>query len=377
MCTIFRFFRKYRCLRYVRPEWWGARADDLTDSGPAFAQMVNEIEDNTRVLLCRGIYRLGDTAKNLFKTRTLTQGISFEGTAFSPNKAGSTLKFTGTADADAALFWFNNTTMGITFSRLEVDCNGLLGSAVHAFTDLGIFKPIKHMTFLDAFISGFTDTGVKIGNQTISGHDQDAFNYQFRNTQFRSGSGATCVQVDAVNAINIFFDMSSFGNESFDDGNEGGTRIKWIRGFNGGLSRCFNDDMQGHDALTDDHYFVDILDPEIPTVTNFHIRDCSGEDWRVLRTAGGGNHRIVVDGWKQSRNFETSLDNKAIDANTGSLTVSNCLFSHGIAQPKTIFVGNSAYIWNNWLENGQYSMLHPSNCWIDFVQQSFSPADGS
>lgn len=362
---------------YVRPEWWGARADNNTDSGPAFAQMVSEIQDNQQVLLSRGIYLLGNAAKNLFKSRSLTQGVCFQGPAFTPNEAGTILRFKGDPDPMAALFWFNDTTMGITFSNLEIDCNGRLGSAIHAHTDLGKFRIIKYMTFRDMFIRGFTEIGVEIGNQSITDKDQDAFNFRFQNAHFRSGPGATCVQVDAVNAVNIFFEHTSFGNDNFEGQPEGATRIKWIRGFNGGLTNCFNDNMQDHDRFIDSNYLVGLLDLSEPTVTNFHIRDCSGEDWRVLRTTGTGKHRIVVDGWKQSRNFETTLRNKAIDAQTGHLTISNCLFNHGVAQPKTVSVNQTAYIWNNWLENGQYALNNPTQCWIDFVQPSANIVSGS
>jgi hypothetical protein len=199
--TIIAGTRRYvrQDMGYVRPEWWGAKRDSVTDDYLAFQKMFNWVSamgKPCKVMLSQGTY----VVKKALKPRPLTMrpkynyDLTIEGQGEwstvllceTENEVSSVIEFMyGEVD-------FNRRNTGITISGVRFNANGKAKNAVH----------FRYMAGLD--MSHCTLSGGIENNLTIDG-ESDNYGISLRNI-YASGWGK-----GGHNTHNFYFRRVRYG----------------------------------------------------------------------------------------------------------------------------------------------------------------------
>lgn len=291
---------------------YGAKGDGVTDDTNAIQAAINAVTPQTQ----NGYGRLYFPAGTYIVKDTLTLGSG--GMQMSGDPYGSIIKYDKESNYGAVIEKSTSSGLyGWVIENLNIDTNN---KATHGFyfASVGVFQAIKNVRFSNVYVLnlGSGSIGWQLGDQTNTGLDTDAWNWNFFTCHARGNNGSIGWHIDANNAYNIGWYNCSGGRASV--GNEMLSWIKTIRGSGYRLYNFFGDKLQSSGTAWGIDHGGGLLE----------VYGLSTEDARVIkaRSLGQADSRLFMSGVSvndTTRSGEISVDS-TIETNLQS-----CVFGYG------------------------------------------------
>jgi hypothetical protein len=236
---------------------------------------------------------------------------------------------------------------GTVFEDLIIDTNQKATYGFY-FASVGVFQAIKNMQFRNVYVTGLTSgsVGWQLGDQTNTGLDTDAWNWNFYSSHARGYAGSIGWVIDANNAYNIGWYQCSAGRSGV--GNEILSWIKTIRGSGYRIYNFFGDLLQS----TGTPWGIDHGGGSLS------IFGLSSEDHRILKARSAGQADSMVYMVDISSNDDTTPGGVTIDSQVNT-EVRNAVLGN-TTYPREIicsgdFTGNNVAIGGT----GKYTLSTP------------------
>lgn len=224
---------------------------------------------------------------------------------------------------------------GNTFVNFELDTNDRAQYGYYLASG-SVFQAIKNMRFINCEVNNLKSgaVGWQIGDQTNTGFDTDAFNYNWEKCAARGSAGSIGWVIDAANAFNLaWYDCF---NSRKDGSNFMLSAIKTIRGSGFRLYNFFGDELQSAgDPWVIDH-----------NSGSMSIFGMNTEDHRVIkaRTIGRSEDSLNVDGVQVN---DSTGDNGVVMDTTMITSVKNCTFDTSLGGDNRVIVATNRFYAEN------------------------------
>ena len=186
----------------VFAEWFGAKGDASTDNATPITQALNAMANGMTLAFAGGNYYVN--SEIAFPTSRKFNNIDGN---------GARITYNGSTDATKGVLALTASTIAaykVMFKRITFDANLKAGYGIRSVSPGGSFS-LSNLCFEDCQFVNATVLGCLFGDYSSSTFDIDLANLVFNRCLWMQGTGASNVQIDAANAVNVAFRSCSLG----------------------------------------------------------------------------------------------------------------------------------------------------------------------